>query len=136
MGKGSFSSLDEFLENHTAPYLTEREACIVMKNICLGMYHLHGQGICHRDIKLGNILIANDLTVKIIDFGFGALSGNTELNNYCGTPSYMCPELLKRENYIGWQVDVWALGVVLYRLTCGGRPFKGNRNLIKERETN
>lgn len=125
MEKGSFTSLDEFLEGLCSPHLTEREAAYVMKNICLGMYHLHSQGICHRDIKLGNILIANDLTVKIIDFGFSAISANSELTNYCGTPSYMCPELLKRESYIGWQVDIWALGVVLFRLTCGTRPFRG-----------
>jgi serine/threonine protein kinase len=136
MEKGSFSSLDEYLESLNDERLPEREAALIFKNILHGMYYLHKQGICHRDIKLGNILIdPRDYSVKIIDFGFATVSGNTELTNYCGTPSYMCPELLKRESYIGWQADIWALGIVLYRLACGCRPFHGRLAFIKVRET-
>ena len=116
----------EYLQTQPEERLSERECAVVMRNICLGIYYLHSKGICHRDIKLGNILVNPDLTVKIIDFGFATGSGDQVLSNYCGTPTYMCPELVKRETYIGWQADVWALGIVLYRLASGTRPFHGS----------
>jgi len=63
--------------------------------------------------------------VKIIDFGF-AINSKDRLKNYCGTPSYMAPELLlKRGDYSGPATDIWSTGVVLYTLLTGSFPFRG-----------
>ena len=64
--------------------------------------------------------------IKIIDFGFAAFCSNTQkLKIFCGTPSYMAPELVKKHEYDGRQVDMWALGVLLYSLLAGSFPFRG-----------
>lgn len=72
----------------------------------------------HRDIKLENLLLhhSNDrVTVKIVDFGFAVKLQTPcqKLKVFCGTPSYMSPEIVAGKEYSGFQSDVWALGVVL-----------------------
>lgn len=64
-------------------------------------------------------------TLKIIDFGFAVVSGNTPLKIFCGTPSYMSPEIVSKKEYLGPAADVWALGVVMYVLLTGQLPFRG-----------
>lgn len=64
--------------------------------------------------------------IKLIDFGFTAFCKDGEmLKIFCGTPSYMAPELTRKREYDGRQVDMWALGVLLYALLSGVFPFKG-----------
>ena len=64
--------------------------------------------------------------IKVIDFGFAAFCSNTQkLKIFCGTPSYMAPELVRKHEYDGRQVDMWALGVLLYALLTGTFPFRG-----------
>lgn len=86
---------------------------------------MHKRQICHRDIKLDNLIIdpTNGL-VKIIDFGF-AQSCKERLKVYCGTPSYMLPELIQKKEYSGADADLWAAGVVLYTMLTGMLPFRG-----------
>lgn len=87
--------------------------------------------ICHRDIKLENILLADEQTAKVIDFGLcsqGPLQ--RRLHVHCGSPSYAAPEIVARQHYIGPPVDVWSLGVVLYAMVAGHLPFhsrQGNK---------
>ena len=69
--------------------------------------------------------------IKIIDFGFAAFIRNhngtvQKLKIFCGTPSYMAPELVKKIDYDGSQVDMWALGILLYAMLCGTFPFSGS----------
>jgi serine/threonine protein kinase len=91
-----------------------------------GMNYLHSLNITHRDIKLENILIDDKLNVKIIDFGFGTCSPKTKLLNfYCGTPSYMPPEIVQKKEYLGPFADIWSIGVLLFTLLCGVFPFRG-----------
>ncbi len=72
---------------------------------------------------MSNILIENDsFKVKIVDFGF-ACESKCQLKLYCGTPSYMAPEILEDKYYDGCAVDVWSLGVVLYKLLTGMYAF-------------
>ena len=64
--------------------------------------------------------------IKIIDFGFAAFcQGGSKLKIFCGTPSYMAPELVRKHEYDGRQVDMWALGVLLFALLTGTFPFRG-----------
>lgn len=68
--------------------------------------------------------------IKIIDFGFAAFTmdqagRNQRLKIFCGTPSYMAPELVRKHEYDGQQVDMWALGVLLYAMLTGAFPFRG-----------
>ena len=80
----------------------------------------------HRDIKLENVMIDSNNNVKIIDFGFSiTIPKDKKLSIFCGTPSYMAPEIIKRAPYSGYAADIWALGILLYTLLCGKFPFKG-----------
>jgi serine/threonine protein kinase len=65
--------------------------------------------------------------VKLIDFGFSVLvnAQNQRLKVFCGTPSYMAPEITKKADYEGMPVDIWALGVLLYVMLTGNFPFRG-----------
>lgn len=65
--------------------------------------------------------------VKLIDFGFSVLTTtqNQRLKVFCGTPSYMAPEITRKMDYEGKPVDIWALGVLLYVMLTGTFPFRG-----------
>ena len=70
---------------------------------------------------------------KIIDFGFACISRD-KLKVFCGTPSYMSPEIVSNSSYRGHASDVWACGIILYVMLCGTVPFKANieRDLFKK----
>jgi serine/threonine protein kinase len=99
----------------------------LFKQIAEGIEYLHSQNIAHRDIKLDNILIEDKTNiVKIIDFGFSVMCSSIQkLKIFCGTPSYMAPEITMKKEYDGKTVDMWALGVLLYVMLTGIFPFKG-----------
>jgi len=108
-----------------------------------GITYLHINQIYHRDIKLENILIQKnekgEVTVKIIDFGFGVWMAHDQREKiYCGTPSYMAPEILMKKPYHPGPADVWALGVLLFILLCGKFPYKGrtDRELLTRMRIN
>eukprot|EP00826_Nyctotherus_ovalis_P035466 TRINITY_DN3049_c0_g2_i7.p1 TRINITY_DN3049_c0_g2~~TRINITY_DN3049_c0_g2_i7.p1 ORF type:complete len:203 (+),score=43.14 TRINITY_DN3049_c0_g2_i7:298-906(+) len=110
-------SLLNYMEAHEGGKLSEKEACVIFKGIVLGIKHCHDNNIIHRDIKLENIIVDESLNVKVIDFGFSTwVTAGQRLGLFCGTPSYMPPELVRRRKYSGPPVDVWSLGVLLY--TC------------------
>lgn len=82
--------------------------------------------ICHRDLKLENILVSDRKRIKIIDFGFGIRTpANVPLKIYCGTSSYMAPEIVRKSEYSGFKADIWALGIVLFVMLTGRFPFVG-----------
>lgn len=101
---------------------SEKEAAKIFVQLVKAVEYLHGQGISHRDLKLSNVLIDSHGHVNLIDYGF-AENTQKKLKEFCGTLSYMAPELIKRISYLGTEVDSWALGVILYRIASGMFPF-------------
>jgi hypothetical protein len=110
------------------------EAVDFVLEACIGLAEAHAHGIVHRDIKPGNLYVCDDSglpVVKVMDFGVSKLiaaSNETELtatDTTVGTPSYMAPEQLLSSKEIDHRADVWALGVVLYRMLSGSLPFVG-----------
>ena len=111
--------------------LSEKIAKFLFRQIILGIKYIHSQNIVHRDIKLENIIIDFNNTVKICDFGIGkVLRSNEELlYDKCGTPMYMAPEIVlssKKNGYRGFPVDIWASGITLYIMLTGNLPFNLN----------
>jgi serine/threonine protein kinase len=85
---------------------------------------MHSKQVCHRDLKPENIIYqAETGLVKIIDFGF-AISSKEPLKVFCGTPTYMSPEIVSKIDYNGAAADLWACGVIMYTLVTGAVPFK------------
>ncbi len=103
--------------------LHEEEARRIFSQIAQGLEYMHVQSIIHRDIKLENVLFDEDHNAKLIDFGFSVQCKDKKLKVFCGTPSYMAPEIVKRTEYKGKPVDIWSLGVVLYAMLSGCFPF-------------
>ena len=118
----SETTLSSYCKKQNGHYLLERKAKLIFYYVCRGVYELHRQNICHRDIKMTNILIDKEGKPKIIDLGF-ATKDTFEHKLYCGTPSYMAPEIIQRQAYSGKMVDIWALGVLLYKILVGSYPF-------------
>ena len=119
-------NLLEILKNEKYHYIKEQRAKKLFLQVVNGISYCHKKNIFHRDIKLENILVLKDDTIKIIDFGF-AVKCNKEVYQklFCGTPSYMPPEILKKEKYIACYSDIWSLGVLFYTMLFGIFPFKG-----------
>ncbi len=121
------SSLHGYLKSKPNRRLDEAEARRVFRQVLSGVEYCHERSVAHRDIKLENLLMDEQREVKIIDFGFSTCIPNTKkIRIFCGTPSYMSPEIVTRKEYAGPPADVWALGVLLYAMLCGTFPFKGS----------
>jgi serine/threonine protein kinase len=105
--------------------LSEHDARIIFSQVVNGLQYLHSSNICHRDLKLENILLDTEQNVKLIDFGFSVYvkDPSRKLKVYCGTPSYMAPEIVLCKEYVGFPVDIWSLGVLLFAMLCGHFPF-------------
>jgi len=107
--------------------LTAEEATYVMIQICQGVDHAHLQGVIHRDLKSQNVMIDDELNVKIADFGI-ALSSNeadmTQTNTIMGSVHYLAPELA-RGSLATPASDIYSLGILLYEFLTGVVPFKG-----------
>ena len=94
----------------------------VADQVAAALDYAHGRGVVHRDIKPGNILITANERVKLTDFGIASAPTLSEPDARLGTPHYVAPEQLRGEAVDG-RADVFALGVVVYEMLTGKRPF-------------
>ena len=98
--------------------------------VLIGLNYLHSKKIIHRDIKLLNLFMTREKKVKIGDMGMSIVFDEDEsINSRVGTPLYIAPELVKKENY-DYKIDIWSLGCSLYHLAKTVPPFTDD-NLIK-----
>ena len=118
-------SLHGYLKGKPNRQMAEIEAKYLWQQVVFGIHYLHQRNVTHRDIKLENILLDETRTrVKLIDFGFSTcIPHEKKVKIFCGTPSYMAPEIVSKIEYAGPPADIWALGVLLYALLCGRFPF-------------
>ena len=81
--------------------------------------------VSHRDLKLENIFITSKGVIKLGDWGLSAFNvKNRKCNTFCGTDSYMSPEILLRKEYDSQKSDIWSLGVIIFILLSGNRPYE------------
>lgn len=104
----------------------EKNAAKLMMNLLEVLNFLHENHVIHRDLKLENILMKcsdNDFEIKLCDFGLACISGDKQ-ELRCGSPGYIAPEILNRQQYTS-KVDIFGAGVILYVLLSGQFPFQG-----------
>ncbi len=110
--------------------LTPEQAIAIIPKICDALQYAHDEGVVHRDIKPGNILIDKKGRVKIADFGLAKLLGKkegdahlTQSNVVMGTPHYMAPEQMNNPLTVDHRADIYSLGVVFYEMLTGELPI-------------
>ncbi|XP_062832589.1 PAS domain-containing serine/threonine-protein kinase isoform X2 [Anolis carolinensis] len=119
---GSGLDLFTFIDNQ--PNLDEPLASYIFRQLVSAVAYLRCQNILHRDIKDENIIIAEDFTIKLIDFGSAAyLEPGKLFYTFCGTIEYCSPEVLSGNPYLGPELEMWSLGITLYTIIFGENPF-------------
>nr|XP_036865461.1 PAS domain-containing serine/threonine-protein kinase isoform X4 [Manis javanica] len=119
---GSGLDLFAFIDRH--PSLDEPLASYIFRQLVSAVGYLRSKNIIHRDIKDENIVIAEDFTIKLIDFGSAAYLEKDKLfYTFCGTTEYCAPEVLLGNPYRGPELEMWSLGVTLYTLVFEENPF-------------
>ena len=117
-------SLQALVENHTV--MPIETIVPLYEQICSALDHAHQNRVVHRDVKPANIMILDSGLVKVTDFGIAKVlsMGMTQAGQILGTPNYMSPEQVKGRQIDG-RSDIFSLGVILYELVTGERPFGG-----------
>ncbi|MGV8039143.1 MAG: WD40 repeat domain-containing serine/threonine protein kinase [Thermoanaerobaculaceae bacterium] len=118
--------LADAVEKGRLPDLPSRLGVLIQ--LCDALAYAHRHGVIHRDVKPANIHVLPGGAIKVVDFGIASLEGAggvTRTGVLLGTPSYMAPEQFAGEG-IDHRVDQWAVGVLLYELVSGRRPFEAN----------
>ena len=111
-----------------------KEALGVVRQVAAALDHAHRNGLIHRDVKPGNVLLAKDGSVKLMDLGMArfAVHGSMDLTHsgqIMGTPLYMSPEQARGED-LDIRTDLYALGISLYEMLTGKPPFTGDTPLV------
>jgi len=131
--EGLFYITMEFVEGRSLQTLIDAHQLFslprvmkLMEQVCSALDFAHQHNVVHRDIKPANLMLTSDDTVKITDFGTAKILqfGTAQTAHVMGTPSYMSPEQVKGKPVDG-RSDIFSLGVILYELMTGEKPFPG-----------
>jgi tRNA A-37 threonylcarbamoyl transferase component Bud32 len=109
------------------PPISTKEKLRIAVGIAESLDHAHAKGIVHRDVKPGNVMVAEDGRTKLMDFGIAKLedASLTQTGTFLGTPSYASPEQI-REGKVDSRSDIFSFGVLVFELMSGQSPFPGN----------
>jgi eukaryotic-like serine/threonine-protein kinase len=122
-------TLSELVEEAPARQMPSRATVGIARQICRGLHAAHEQGIIHRDIKPQNVLIDAKGEVKLMDFGIARMAeapeAMTQAGLIVGTPHYMSPEQVQGKQ-LDARSDVYSMGVLIYELLVGKRPFESS----------
>jgi serine/threonine-protein kinase len=119
-------SCAELLRDHGR--LEIEEAVEVITQACRGLDYAHRNGVVHRDVKPGNLLVSEAEVIKLADFGIARAAGQssiTQVGSVLGTAAYLAPEQARGEE-AGPRADIYSLGVVAYQLLSGRLPYEAN----------
>ena len=115
-------SLSDMIKQGT---LDERSIARIGLHVLRGLVAVHRAGVVHRDVKPANILLADDGSIFLVDFGIARIAGDASLTGHSivGTPDFLAPERLREGHEVGPPADIWALGVTFYLALEGYSPF-------------
>ncbi len=126
----------EFIEGESLEHVLERrgrltweEVVSIGQQLCAALQHAHDKGIIHRDLKPANLMILEDGTVKLTDFGIAKdtdVTALTAANSTLGTASYMAPEQCKGVRDLTPKADLYSMGIMFYELLTGRKPFNAD----------
>ncbi len=120
-------SLDKLIKKQGS--LSPQVAMLIMQDSLYGLRFAHKKNVVHRDIKPGNLLISRRGEIKLTDFGIASDDSddkNTKDGVILGTPSYMPPEQFKDSSGVDQRADIYALGVMLYEMVTGSKPYSAD----------
>ncbi len=127
-------ALDKFLQKQVV--LSPQMSLLILQDACNALKYAHAKDIVHRDIKPGNILISKKAEIKLADFGIASdrdaaaeESSITQSGVALGTPAYMPPEQFEDSAKVDRRADVYALGIMLYEMVTGTKPYPGTLSL-------
>ncbi len=129
---GVFYIAMEYIEGETLHALLSQHRSLpvekvieIVRQVCAGLDYAHAHGVIHRDVKPANIMLAANGSVKVMDFGIAKAGGTmTATGQVLGTPNYMSPEQVKGKPIDG-RSDLFSVGVLLYEMLTGEKPFDG-----------